>query len=197
MNAPMSAAPAPQLAAAAGPDGDDAGSADPDCPAAQRRTPVVHVTAHLATPLDLPSLERHVHDALNEIGAQFALVNIEIVNDDRMIELHRQYSGIGTTTDVLTFVLSEAGEPIEADIAVCADVAARQASDRGHGVEQELLLYALHGMLHCVGHDDHTESGYAAMHAEEDRILDAIGVGETFTRTSPSAPPLVQPEDES
>jgi len=42
------------------------------------------------------------------------------------------------------------------------------------------LLYVVHGVLHCLGHDDHDEAGYASMHALEDRVLYAIGVGATF-----------------
>ncbi len=79
---------------------------------------------------------------------------------------------------------------MEADIVVCADEAARRATEFDdsvagpvvHPVEQELLLYALHGVLHCAGFDDHTRQGFNAMHAEEDRILSAIGVGATFSR---------------
>lgn len=66
------------------------------------------------------------------------------------------------------------------DIVVCLDEAKRQASAAGHRVEQELLLYALHGVLHCVGYDDHDERAYELMHEVEDRVLEAIGVGATF-----------------
>jgi probable rRNA maturation factor len=81
---------------------------------------------------------------------------------------------------VLSFDASTDNNSIEADIAVCVDVARRESSARNHSVERELLLYALHGLLHCCGYDDHDEAGYQAMHAEEDRILSAIGVGPTF-----------------
>jgi ssRNA-specific RNase YbeY (16S rRNA maturation enzyme) len=47
-------------------------------------------------------------------------------------------------------------------------------------LEKEALLYALHGLLHCLGHDDHDEAAYQAMHALEDALLDAIGVGPVF-----------------
>ena len=47
---------------------------------------------------------------------------------------------------------------------------------------------ALHGVLHCTGFDDRDAAGAAAMHAEEDRILGAIGVGATFGRGAGGAP---------
>ena len=66
------------------------------------------------------------------------------------------------------------------DIAVCADEARRRAADFSHTPERELLLYAVHGVLHGIGYDDHSPHDRAVMHAEEDRILEAIGVGRTF-----------------
>jgi probable rRNA maturation factor len=62
------------------------------------------------------------------------------------------------------------------------DEAGRQSAVRGHTVEQELLLYVVHGVLHCLGHDDHDPDAAARMHAEEDRVLAAVGVGVTYAR---------------
>lgn len=111
-------------------------------------------------------------------------VRVRIVDDAAMAAAHLKYSSIPGTTDVLTFDmadgLSAQGEPLDVDILVCIDEARRQAAPRGHQVERELLLYILHGVLHCLGHDDHDERAFARMHAEEDRILAAIGVGSTF-----------------
>jgi hypothetical protein len=48
-------------------------------------------------------------------------------------------------------------------------------------VERELLLYALHGMLHLAGFDDRTARGFATMHRTEDDILTRLGVGPVFS----------------
>lgn len=113
-------------------------------------------------------------------------VRVRIVQDAEMAEAHVRYSGIEGTTDVLTFDLSEGasarGGALDVDILVCADEARRQALEHGHGPVREMLLYVLHGVLHCLGHDDHSDDGFEKMHAEEDRILTAIGVGATFRK---------------
>ena len=36
------------------------------------------------------------------------------------------------------------------------------------------------GILHCAGYEDKSDEGFRAIHAEEDRILAAIGVGPVF-----------------
>lgn len=111
-------------------------------------------------------------------------VTVLVVNDDRMRRLHGRHLGKTETTDVLTFEEStpgaSAGAGLAVDIAVCVDEAYRRAADLGHTPEQELLLYAIHGVLHGLGYDDHAADERKAMHAEEDRILEAIGVGRTF-----------------
>lgn len=126
--------------------------------------------------------------ALEEIAARHSLsgeVRVRAVPDAEMAALHARTLNIPETTDVLTFDLLEgdadrAGR-IDADIVICVDEAARQAAARGHSVERELLLYIVHGVLHCVpGFDDVTERGADAMHRAEDEILTAIGVGAVF-----------------
>jgi rRNA maturation RNase YbeY len=106
--------------------------------------------------------------------------------------LHARHMNLDSTTDVLTFAQNAPGEPIDVDVAICVDEAARrgQGAPEGsasgtahvaaHGTRGEILLYALHGLLHAAGHDDRDAESYARMHAEEDRILDAAGFGRLF-----------------
>jgi probable rRNA maturation factor len=106
--------------------------------------------------------------------------SIELADDARMRQLHAKFSGDDTTTDVLTFATNEPGLPVDCDMAVCVDEAARNAAELGHTVAQELLLYALHGLLHAAGFDDRQPHDHQRMHAEEDRILTLVGVGPLF-----------------
>jgi len=116
-------------------------------------------------------------------------VRVRIVADVEMADRHWRYSKVAGTTDVLTFDLAQgasaARAPLDVDIFICIDEALRQAHSRGHGVELELLLYLLHGVLHCLGEDDHDETAYAAMHEREDAILTAIGLPRVFARPAP------------
>ena len=137
--------------------------------------------------VDVAWLRDRLDRAISHLNRPVARIGISLVDDARMIELHARHLNLNTTTDVLTFHLSKPGQPIDVDLALCVDEAARQAAGHGHTIERELLLYALHGLLHCCGFDDHEEVGAAAIHAEEDRILSAIGVGATFAASQPPA----------
>jgi probable rRNA maturation factor len=92
-----------------------------------------------------------------------------------MSQLHARHMNDPTTTDVLTFA-----DGNEVDVAVCVDEARRRAAELGHDLSRELLLYSLHGLLHAVGFDDREPADFERMHAEEDRLLAAIGIAATF-----------------
>lgn len=123
-------------------------------------------------------------------------VRIAVVDDRAMAAAHERYSGVPGTTDVLTFDYAAdapAGvdrepHPLDADILVGLDEGARRAAERGHPIERELLLYVVHGLLHCLGHDDHDEAAAAVMHRREDEVLTRIGVGPTYGVPARGAP---------
>jgi probable rRNA maturation factor len=136
-------------------------------------------------PVDRAWLAEALACVLATAGIRLARLAVEVVHDGRMRELHARHMGLDSTTDVLTFAQNQAGEPVDADVAVCLDEAARRGQGTAHGTRGELLLYALHGLLHAAGHDDRDDASYARMHAEEDRILEAAGFGRIFEGGAP------------
>ncbi len=156
----------------------DVGDADP----AGETALTVNAAAGLDGRIDTQWVRDRLQEALPHIDASVHRIAVMLVDDDQMSRLHEAHRGEDNTTDVLTFQTSRVGDPIEADVAVSVDEAARRAPRLEHTIEREVLLYTLHGLLHCAGFDDRTEEQSRAMHAEEDRILEAIGVGATFAR---------------
>lgn len=140
-----------------------------------------------------PSSAR-VRDLLARAAAELGATGearLRVVGDDEMARAHERYAGVPGTTDVLTFDLRDAGlgdagsphagrGPLDVDVLVCLDEAERRAAELGHEAWREVLLYGVHALLHCLGHDDHDEADAARMHAEEDRVLRAIGVGPVY-----------------
>lgn len=111
---------------------------------------------------------------------------VKLVRDDEMARNHQQHKGVAGTTDVLTFDLADDADTLDADILICVDEARRQADARGHAVEHELMLYLVHGLLHCLGHDDTSPEAADAMHRREDELLTAIGLGPVYARPEAS-----------
>lgn len=109
-------------------------------------------------------------------------MSLALVGDSTMTRLHKQYLGIHGPTDVLTFELDydDRGRVTAGEVVVCVPEARRRAKKLGSPLERELLLYALHGMLHLVGFDDRTAAGFREMHRREDDILRRLGIGPVF-----------------
>lgn len=133
----------------------------------------------LLEPGDLGWLRTMTERALLDLAVP-GEVRVKVVDDREMSAAHEEFLDTPGTTDVLTFDLS--GDPtlLDTDIMVCADEAVRRGAEHGHEARRELLLYIVHGVLHCLGHDDHDEDAFARMHAAEDALLTRLGVGATF-----------------
>ncbi|HEX8995511.1 MAG TPA: rRNA maturation RNase YbeY [Ktedonobacterales bacterium] len=62
------------------------------------------------------------------------------------------------------------------DIAIARETTLRQAQQAGHSAAYEVAFLFVHGVLHLVGFDDHTEAGYQAMVAHQEAALAQAGV---------------------
>lgn len=132
----------------------------------------------------LPYLRRMIPRAWAIIGAPTRELSLALVGDTTMSGLHVEFMGIEGTTDVLTFELERDGPRVSGgEVVICVDEARRQARARKLKPERELLLYAVHGMLHLAGYDDRTATAYQEMHRREDQVLRRLGVGTTFAKT--------------
>jgi probable rRNA maturation factor len=133
-----------------------------------------------------------------------ATVSIAIVNDAEIRRLNKRFLNRSTTTDCLSFNLSDeknafsgrkararrekhilksprsAGRLLE--VVVNGETAAKQANIRGHSGEAELALYVVHGLLHNLGFDDSTQPEAKRMHDTEDEILQELGYGLVYNK---------------
>lgn len=130
----------------------------------------------------VPFLRSQLRAAHRLLRTRLSDLSLALVGDKRMAELHERFMNLPGPTDVLTFPLDEdeAGNVVAGEVVVCVPEARRRAKDLGVAVERELLLYALHGMLHLCGYDDRTSRAFRTMHETEDRILTQLGVGPVF-----------------
>jgi probable rRNA maturation factor len=122
-----------------------------------------------------------------QILALKGFATVRVVDDREMAAAHLRFSGVDGTTDVLTFSHGTP-ENINADVLVCLDEALRQSLPAGYPYQHELLLYIIHAVLHCIGMDDLEEEQALAMHAREDEVLTAMGIGAVYARRRGSAP---------
>ena len=112
---------------------------------------------------------------LGELSARYRLADPEVplafVGERAIHTLNRKFRKKDRPTDVLSFPLGEKGADGKfylGDIVIAVPVAFRQSRAKGHGLDRELRLLAIHGFLHLLGYD------HSAGIEEEERKLHRI-----------------------
>ena len=108
-----------------------------------------------------------------------ATLSVVFVDDPTLTRMHAEYLHDDSPTDVITFDLQDADDPVVAgpvgELYVSVDCARRIAAERGVPFERELALYVVHGALHLCGFDDHTAADRAAMREAEAAVMGGLG----------------------
>jgi probable rRNA maturation factor len=119
------------------------------------------------------ALSRFVARASRAAKLQGA-VNVLVTSGYELRALNRRFRKQDKTTDVLSFPPMFDGQGFAGDIAISADIAARNAKQLGHAPATEIKILALHGLLHLAGHDHETDGGEMA--GVEQRLRERLGL---------------------
>ena len=100
---------------------------------------------------------------VGEIGYMF-------VDDERILEVNREYLGHDYYTDIITFDYDE-GEVINGDLVISVDTVRSNAAKYGKSYAEELHRVIIHGVLHLCGINDKGPGEREIMETEEDKAL--------------------------
>lgn len=112
-------------------------------------------------------------------GASPLSVSLVVVGDAESRVVNRKALDHDYATDVVAFDLRDAAvdeSGVDGEIYVNAEMAVREAPERGCSPESELLFYVAHGLLHLLGYDDATPEQRTSMHGLQRRYLEAAGI---------------------
>ena len=135
-------------------------------------------------------------DALGEFVCADVPLAIEFVfvDEAEIRRLNGEIRGIDKVTDVLSFPaldgilgaeitaeehpyeIDENGNLLVGSIAICCQRAREQAEEYGHSYNRELHYLIVHGIMHCLGYDHETDEERAQMRAQEEKILEKLGI---------------------
>ncbi|NLT34207.1 MAG: rRNA maturation RNase YbeY [Acidobacteria bacterium] len=98
---------------------------------------------------------------LETLGLPGDSLSVVFVGARTMRGLNRRWRGKDCATDVLSFEYGDtaAGPGFLGDIVIAPEIAARQSSDSPAGMEREVRLLLVHGVLHLAGYDHETDGG--------------------------------------
>ncbi len=103
-----------------------------------------------------------------------AQITVRVVDAHEGQALNRDYRAKDYPTNVLTFGYD--GEPMCADLVLCAPVVEREAQELGRALQAHYAHLIVHGSLHAQGWDHETSEADARnMEARETEILAGLG----------------------
>lgn len=100
---------------------------------------------------------------IGEIGYMF-------VDDEKILEINREYLGHDYYTDIITFDYDER-DVLNGDIVISVDTVRSNAEQFGKSFDNELHRVIIHGILHLCGINDKGPGERELMEAAEDRAL--------------------------
>ena len=153
----------------------------------RKRTRVhTQVDSTYARQLKRSRLREAVQAAFQSAGEMHSGELTLVITDDAHIQtLNRQYRGVDTPTDVLSFGAADgtpgfAAAPPAAgylgDVVISYPRAVEQAGAYAHPEEEELLLLIVHGVLHLLGFDDEDPREKERMWYAQNAALAALGI---------------------
>lgn len=98
-------------------------------------------------------------------------VSVIFCSDNYLLDVNIKYLGHDYYTDIITFDYCE-GALLSGDLLISIDSVKENAVFYKTCFEDELNRVIVHGLLHLIGYDDHTETDIAQMRAKEDFYLE-------------------------
>lgn len=98
-------------------------------------------------------------------------ISIIFCSDNYILDVNIKYLQHDYFTDIITFDYCE-GQKLSGDLFISIDSVRENARFYGTEFEDELNRVIVHGVLHLIGYDDHTEADQKTMRSKEDYYLE-------------------------
>ena len=108
-------------------------------------------------------------------------VTVRVVDEAESAQLNQRFRGKSGPTNVLSFPYDE--PELLGDVAICAAVVEREASEQAKPVIHHWAHMVVHGVLHLRGYDHIDETDAARMEAEEVRLLAGFAIPDPYQST--------------
>ena len=134
--------------------------------------PITYVTENVRLPRQF---KRRIHTQwiqhiVQKHGSEVKAISFIFCNDERILEINRQYLKHDYYTDVITFDGSE-NHQLSGDIFISLETVKSNAQLYKTSYEEELRRVMIHGVLHLCGLKDKTLTEKKKMKKEEGEAL--------------------------
>jgi probable rRNA maturation factor len=103
-------------------------------------------------------------------------LNYVFCSDAELLKINQEFLGHDDYTDIITFDLTEKGQPLTGEIHISVDRVRENAKNQKTDLQSELLRVIFHGALHLCGFKDKNPDSKAQMRKKEDRLIQKFHV---------------------
>ena len=107
-------------------------------------------------------------------GRKVGDIGYMFVDDEKILEVNREYLGHDYYTDIITFDYDE-DDVINGDLVISLDTVRTNAEKFGKTYDEELHRVIIHGILHLCGINDKGPGEREIMEAAENKALAMLG----------------------
>lgn len=127
----------------------------------------------------LPEIFKTMKKKPRKSPGKQAKIHIILTDDQTIRKLNKSYRGKNTPTDVLTF--NNDFYPLDksdmfSEIYISIETAMRQATEREIAITDEIIMLAVHGLIHSAGFDhEHSQEQHEIFSSHENKIMRLLG----------------------
>ena len=130
---------------------------------------------YAAEGVKMPTLKKRdttawIKNVAARYGRKVGEIGYLFVNDEKILEVNREYLGHDYFTDIITFDYDE-GEVINGDLVISLDTVRSNALLFGKDYNEDLHRVIIHGILHLCGINDKGPGEREIMEAAENEAL--------------------------
>jgi len=123
----------------------------------------------------MPNIRRRVitkwvKEVAKSYGRTVGEIGYMFVDDEKILEVNREYLGHDYYTDIITFDYDE-GDCINGDLVISLDTVKSNAEQLGKQYDDELHRVIIHGILHLCGINDKGPGEREIMEEAENKAL--------------------------
>ena len=117
-----------------------------------------------------PECKRWLKRVASDEGCRIGDVNIILCSDPYLLDINRKFLQHEYYTDIITFDYRE-NDVLSGDLFISVDCLRANSEFYGTPFDEELDRVIVHGLLHIIGYDDHTDDDRKEMREKENTSL--------------------------
>lgn len=122
-------------------------------------------------PIDPQRVKAWITEVAEKYGKTIGELYYYFCSDERLLEINRERLGHDFYTDIVTFPLTECETVLSSEFCISVDRIKENAETFNRSHESELHRVIIHGVLHLIGFDDHTDEDEKEMREKEEEAL--------------------------